>query len=267
MKMESNKNKSRDNIEEIIHFYDDTWDNVKKRNIDIGWGYEQGCIYSTIFEFLNIKENDLVLEIGCGKGDLTKKLSKEYKRVTAFDISSVGVKKARKGVAKNCNCEFLVSDATKLPFNSHLFDIVILSEVLEHVIDQKRCIQEIYRVIKPNGYLMLTTPNSGGIHRNIIKLSGKLLRKPFRSSSQIIDNPLSPSELNQLILPYFTIEKNRGVLYTLPYLQTLGSQCLINLSNRISEFIEKRNLLSNFGLYQCLLCRARKQVVNELSPY
>ena len=254
----TNENKSEDNIKEIKKFYDELWREERERDSNIGWGYQQRRLHSTIFEFLNIKENDLVLEIGCGPGDLTKKLSKEYKKVIAFDISYVGVKKARKRVDMNCNSEFLVSDATKLPFNAHQFDIVIFSEVLEHIIDQERCIQEIYRVIKPNGYLILTTPNSGGVHRNMIKLVHKLLRKPYRSSSQIIDNPLSPTELKQMLLPYFTIEERRGILYTLPYLQILGSQRLINLSNRISEFIEERNLLSNFGLYQCLLCRVRK---------
>ena len=254
----TNENKSEDNIKEIINFYDDLWDEGRERDINIGWGYEQRRLHSTIFEFLNIKEDDLVLEIGCGRGDLIEKSSKEYKKVTALDISSAGVKEARKRVDMNCNSEFLVSDATKLPFNAHQFDVVIFSEVLEHIIDQERCIQEIYRVIKPNGHLMLTTPNSGGVHRNMIKLVHKLLRKPYRSSSQIIDNPLSPTELKQMLLPYFTIEERRGILYTLPYLQILGSQRLINLSNRISEFIEERNLLSNFGLYQCLLCRVRK---------
>ena len=149
-----------------------------------------------------------------------------------------------------------MADATKLPFNAHQFDIVILSEVLEHVIDQERCIQEIYRVIKPDGYLMLTTPNSGGIHRNMTKLVHKLLKKPYRSSSPI-DNPLSPTALKQMLLPCFTIEKKRGILYTLPYLEVIGSQRLINLSNRISEFIEERNFLPSYGVYQCLLCRAR----------
>jgi len=240
------------------------YDNIYRKGWDgrgnIGWGYQQRRLHSTIFEFLNIDENDLVLEIGCGKGDLTEKLSKKYKKIVALDISSVGVKKARKRVDVNYNGEFLVADATELPFDAHQFDVVILSEVLEHVIDQKRCIQEIYRVLKPNGYPMLTTPNSGGFHRNMIKLVHKLLRKPYRPSSQIIDNPLSPTELKRILSPYFTIEKKRGILYTLPYLEVIGSQRLINLSKRISEFIEKRNLLSNFGLYQCLLCRSRKSV-------
>lgn len=254
------KNKSEDNIREIINFYDKLWSEENEKDINIGWGYHQRRIHSTIFEFLDIQEDDFVLEIGCGQGDLTEKLSNEYKRVIAFDISSVGVKKARERVDMNCNCDFLICDAIKLPFSSHLFDVVIFSEVLEHVIDQKMCIQEIYRIIKPGGCLMLTTPNSSEIHRNIIKLVHKLLRKPYKSSSQIIDNPLSPSKLKRLLLPYFTIEKKRGILYTLPYLQILNSQRLINLSNRASEFIEERNLLSDFGLYQCLMCRSRKSV-------
>ena len=245
-------------VKGTISYYDDIYKKGWDDRGNIGWGYEQRRLHSTIFEFLNIKENDLVLEIGCGQGDLTKKLSERYKKIVAFDISSVGVKKARKrlSINYNLNCEFLVADATKLPFDSNQFDVVILSEVLEHVLDQERCIQEIYRVIKPNGSLMLTTPNSGGIHHDTIKLSCKLLRKPYTPHSQIIDNLLPPSKLKQLLLPYFTIEKKRGILYTLPYLQMLGSERLINLSNHISEFIEERNLLSNFGLYQCLLCRA-----------
>lgn len=113
-----------------------------------------------------------------------------------------------------CNCNFLVCDATKIPFDSNHFDVVILSEVLEHVIDQERCIREIYRVLKPNGYLMLTTPNSGGFHRSMIKIVLKLLRKQYKSNSQIIDNPLSPTGLKQMILPSFTIEKKEAY-YTL----------------------------------------------------
>ena len=132
------KNESKDNIKEIANSYDDTWDKERGRKTNIGWGYEQRRIHSTIFNFLNVKENDLVLEIGCGKGDLTEKLSKKYKRVVAFDISSVGVKKAKKRVDVICSCEFLICDTTKLPFSSHQFNVVILSEVLEHIIDQKK---------------------------------------------------------------------------------------------------------------------------------
>lgn len=63
---DDNRNKSEDNIEEIINFYDDLWDEEQEGDINIGWGYEQRRIHSTILEFLSIEEDDLVLEIGCG---------------------------------------------------------------------------------------------------------------------------------------------------------------------------------------------------------
>jgi hypothetical protein len=56
-----------------------------------------------------------------------------------------------------------------------------------------------------------------------------------------------------MLTPYFVIGKKRGILYTFPYLEKIGLQCVIKFSNTISEFIENNNLLPDWGLYQCLL--------------
>ena len=58
-------------VKETIKYFDDSWEKGWEDKVIIGWSYEQRRLLSTIFEFLNIKENDLVLEIGCGRGDLT----------------------------------------------------------------------------------------------------------------------------------------------------------------------------------------------------
>lgn len=50
---------------EIVNFYDDLWNEGWEDEVNIGWGYEQRRIHSTILEFLSIKEDDFVLEIGC----------------------------------------------------------------------------------------------------------------------------------------------------------------------------------------------------------
>ena len=243
-------------IKRIIKFYDNMWN----RESDISWGYEQRRIHSTIFKFLKKIEADIVIEVGCGQGDLTVEILKRYKKVMAFDISFIGVKKAIKRV--NSNCNFFICDATKSALGANVCEIVISSEVLEHIIDQKKCLEEIYRVIKPNGYLLLSTPNPGGIHQNIKKVVYKLLQKPYSSSQQILDNPLSPIKLKQMLLPYFTIEKKKGLIYSLPFLQHFGLMApyLISIFNRLSEFIEKRDLFPNLGIYQCLLCKTRKTV-------
>ena len=62
------------------------------------------------------------------------------------------------------------AEATRLPFASESFDKVLLMEVIEHLDsdDGGACLQEIWRVLKRGGYLVLTTPNSW----NIIMLFG-----------------------------------------------------------------------------------------------
>lgn len=242
-------------INKIKNYYNDNWNKEKEKNMNIGWGYEQKRLHKTIFEFIDIKESGLVLEVGCGKGDLTIKLSIKFKRMVSLDISLVGVKKAKKRIDERCNCEFLISDATTLPFCNDLFDIVIFSEVLEHTLDQKKCVFEIHRVIKPNGILILTTPNSGGIYRNILKIISKLMNKPFKFSNQIYENPLSSSELEKLLTPEFSVIKKRGLIYSLPYIKTKN---LIKISNKFSEYIENHNYFPRLGLYQCILCYPKK---------
>jgi len=53
----------------------------------------------------------------------------------------------------------LVCDACELPFADESFDMVVCREVIEHVLDEARMLSEIRRVLVPNGWLFITTPN------------------------------------------------------------------------------------------------------------
>lgn len=57
-------------------------------------------------------------------------------------------------------------DATSLPFDSRAFDLVICTEVLEHVPDPDKTLQEIHRVLTSEGALALTTPLTWGVHES-----------------------------------------------------------------------------------------------------
>jgi SAM-dependent methyltransferase len=52
----------------------------------------------------------------------------------------------------------LVSSALAIPFREGVFDTVVSTEVLEHVPDPLKCLKEMHRVLKPGGYLVLSTP-------------------------------------------------------------------------------------------------------------
>lgn len=125
-----------------------------------------------IFENLNLKRKEKILEIGCGRGFYLRTLKSVWPEidVTGVDINSKYLEIARgfmkdlRGDLKDDLKESLrvklrVADATDLPFKNDSFDRIIASEVLEHIPDDEKAIAEMYRVLKPGGIALVTVPN------------------------------------------------------------------------------------------------------------
>lgn len=95
-----------------------------------------------------------VLEVGCGTGHVACHIARRYGAdVTAIDVSSKMIRTARQtiedgGLADRIRCE--VADITNLPFDDHVFDVVICQAVLMFV-DKAAALREIQRVLKPGG--------------------------------------------------------------------------------------------------------------------
>ena len=88
----------------------------------------------------NILYSDKVLDLGCGDMWVEKELLKlGYNNVVSTDMWNGNI----------------YSDAKNLPFKDKSFDVVIVLEVLEHV----SCMEEILRILKPSGKLIVTLPN------------------------------------------------------------------------------------------------------------
>ncbi len=113
-----------------------------------------------IFRFLRmhrikpfIDERFDVLDVGCGeKGLVVKTLSPHVKTITGIDIRSTPYEV---GNAKIISGSF---DGVPLPFKDKSFDCVLLLAVLEHIHHREELMREIYRILRPNGKLVLTVP-------------------------------------------------------------------------------------------------------------
>lgn len=103
--------------------------------------------------------NKVVLDVGCWTGQYTKLASAVAKKIYGLDPDKNAIKFAKKQVT---NGNFLVGSAVKLPYPSEFFDVVVISEVLEHVPLQteQKVLKEIRRVLKKGGILILSTPNN-----------------------------------------------------------------------------------------------------------
>jgi SAM-dependent methyltransferase len=66
-------------------------------------------------------------------------------------------------IAPHSNVD-VAGDAQKLPFTDNSFDTVLCNEVLEHVAEPSRLMSEVARVLRPGGFLLLTTPQTWGLH-------------------------------------------------------------------------------------------------------
>lgn len=100
-----------------------------------------------------------VLDLGCNCGYGTYLLSQTCNRVTGVDVSPVAIKTARTKY-RHDNVSFQMIDGITLPFESETFDVIISFQVIEHIADYDSYFREIRRVLKPDGILLLTTPNA-----------------------------------------------------------------------------------------------------------
>jgi len=107
-----------------------------------------------------------ILDVGCASGWFISNISKKFPKSKCFgiDIYDKGIKFANKIYPK---IEFKVADAHKIPYKKNTFDLVICTEVLEHLDSPKSAILEIKRVLKKDG-LAIIELDSGNLLFSIV---------------------------------------------------------------------------------------------------
>lgn len=100
----------------------------------------------------------MLLDVGCGSGYMAKLLKSQNSEliVHGVDISGVALERANIHLARSWKVDI---DKDNMPISSCYYDSVICVEVLEHLYDPDHCLQDIFRVLKPGGHLVVTVPN------------------------------------------------------------------------------------------------------------
>jgi len=113
-----------------------------------------------IFQAVAHRQPAQILEIGCGRGFYVNALAefKAVKRIDGIEIEPAYLAQAQQ-VVTNKKVHLIEASAYALPYSNHSFDMVLLTEVLEHLTDEKQALREIRRVLKPGGWLVVTVPS------------------------------------------------------------------------------------------------------------
>jgi len=150
------------------------WDNFWKYG-DVGVTPTRRNLFKK-FKKIKLPENAKILDVGCGSGTLARSWKEQGYDVIGLDISDESLEIARR---KGIYC--VKGDVTKgLPFDDNTFDLVYSDGLLEHFVDPKPILEEIFRVSRR--YVLTMVPRNtitNLIHNTIMRPPKEYRRKDF----------------------------------------------------------------------------------------
>lgn len=150
-----------------------------------------------VLEELSRFEWSSLLDVGCQHGKQLFQVDATFsgKQLAGVDISNIALRIASQMIP---SAKLTCCAAEKMPFDNSQFDVVMVTEALEHFFDEAVVLKEVHRILKPNGVMLGTTPigenYDGGAHL------------------RYYDYPLLHNQLEQ----YFIIEKLEEIGVLLP---------------------------------------------------
>lgn len=140
--------------------------------------WQQSIINNLLLQ-IKIAPVSTCIDAACGVGNNIYTLKKYFHKIIAFDKSAQAIEFARKRHHKYMQIvSFTVGDLEYISYYDNSFDCVVCTEALEHVINYTRVIKQLYRITKPNGYVIMSFQN----HFNFSGLWKYLFEKIYKKN-------------------------------------------------------------------------------------
>jgi glycosyltransferase involved in cell wall biosynthesis/ubiquinone/menaquinone biosynthesis C-methylase UbiE len=136
----------------------------------------------TLLEYLELRDGETVLDCGCGMGVYLMFMGR-LRRLNLVGVDS-DIGRLRWAEREHVPASLARVDIHRLPFADNSFDKVLMSEVLEHLADDRGALREVFRVLKPGGILALSVPHANypfwwdPINKTIEALGGRPIQSP-----------------------------------------------------------------------------------------
>jgi 2-polyprenyl-3-methyl-5-hydroxy-6-metoxy-1,4-benzoquinol methylase len=141
-------------LDEQRRFWDWHWDHWKERKVINEWTLRRADAIEAVLTALSL-QSPRILDLGCGRGWFSQRLTR-FGRVTGIDLSPGAIAAAR---AEYPGIEFVAGNVYEALMPAGQFDVVVSQEVIAHVEDQPAYVSRAAELLRPGGYLIITTGN------------------------------------------------------------------------------------------------------------
>ena len=183
---------SSETVSSLGRSYSETYRGERLGNRDVarhGWPRSrvEACVHWA-------GTGDRVLDIGCGNGEVLYNLRRSFRGLYGTELAEVRAETAQRCL-EGLPATVMVGDVVHgLDFEAGKFDLVICADVLEHIVDVWTALDEIRRVLRPGGRILITTPNVASIRRRVQLVAGRFPSTSagdeglaLRHSSELLD--------------------------------------------------------------------------------
>lgn len=146
-----------------------------------------------------------IIDVGCGAGIVSEALARKGGEVVGLDASEELIESGRKHLALanqtvslnlKYSCELIEDHAEKFP---NYYDVVVTSEVVEHIVDKKSFIEGCMKVLKPGGSIFVTTIDKTVISWILQKLFGEYILRVNPLGTHLWRQFISPRKLKMIL--------------------------------------------------------------------
>ena len=177
----------------------------------------QNSAADILFALLDIKKNQSILDVGCGTGNLTKKLfDKSHGYIVGIDPSSGMIEESKKNYGKEI--QFQAGSAEDISFKS-IFDVVFCNSTFQWVIDANKAINNFYEALKINGRVGIQAPGKKEYCPNFIQAVNSI--KNYKELGQVFNNFNNPWLFLDTAVEYADLFINQGFKVPFSEIQTI----------------------------------------------
>jgi SAM-dependent methyltransferase len=157
-----------DSAPQIKDYYEGYWVSGRATFSGSNQGYASNFRRWMASELWDLATDAPIIEVGCGDASFTRDLAQYSTNVTAIDISASQIAENSRTFPR---IKFVQHDvAEQFPFPDDSFEVIWCSEVLEHLFNPVFAVEEMHRILRPGGRLLVTVPYHGRFKDVLIAL-------------------------------------------------------------------------------------------------